>query len=198
MILTEKVDITITNQGKYWSSLGYGLHKQGTTITVSVKDLPKNSNKKVECLCDECNKVWSQSYQVIMKMKDIHRCYFCNRKYVGTINNSAENARKRAKTYIGPKHPRWNPNKKAFAEYAHKVRRITEETYKQNINLINPDNLPRTLCGVEGGYQLDHKISIKWGFLHSVNPKIIGNISNLQMIPWIENRKKHINITQIS
>lgn len=194
MIITEKIDITITNQGKYWSSLGYGTHKQGTIITVLVKDLPKNSNKKIECRCDVCNKVWVQSYQVIMKMKDTHKCNSCNRKYVGTINNSSENAKKRGKSYIGSNHPRWNPNKKAFSEYDYKVRRITEQNYEKNKHIINPDNLPRTLCGVENGYQLDHKISIKWGYTHGVNPKVIGSMENLQMLKWCENRKKHINI----
>jgi hypothetical protein len=189
MIISETATVTITNQGKYYASLGYGTHKQGTKLLVSVKHLLKNSNIRVECKCDECNKVFSRQYQLIMR-QEIHRCNSCHRKYVGSINGAAERAAIRGKSYIGSNHPRWNPDKKAFAAYAYKVRRITEENYEKHIQLINPDNLPRTLCGVDCGYQLDHKISIKWAFSNGLNPKIVGSVDNLQMLSWIDNRQK--------
>ena len=72
------------------------------------------------------------------------------------------------------------------------VRKITEENYNKYKEQINPNNHPRTLCGIENGYQLDHRVSIKWGFLHGVNPKVIGNVDNLQMLPWKENLTKGV------
>lgn len=48
----------------------------------------------------------------------------------------------------------------------------------------------RTLCGVEGGYQLDHIISIKEGFEKNIAPEIIGAPGNLQMLPWRDNLLK--------
>ena len=48
----------------------------------------------------------------------------------------------------------------------------------------------KTLCGVEGGWQLDHIISIKYGFENNIDPVIISSIENLQMLPWLDNVKK--------
>ena len=92
---------------------------------------------------------------------------------------------------MGENHPNWNPNKSAFQRYAYKVRRITEETYKKYKDIINPENLPRTLCGVEGGYQLDHRVSVHKGFKFGINPKVLGSLDNLQLLPWKDNRTKH-------
>lgn len=90
----------------------------------------------------------------------------------------------------GKDHPNFNPNKTEFSEYIYKVRIITENTYKDNINTINPNGYQRILCGVKGGYQLDHIISVKQGFDEGISPDIIGGLNNLQMLPWEENRNK--------
>jgi hypothetical protein len=42
-------------------------------------------------------------------------------------------------------------------------------------------------------YQLDHRFSIVQGFLQKVNPDVIGNIYNLQMLPSRENNSKGSN-----
>ncbi len=39
-------------------------------------------------------------------------------------------------------------------------------------------------------WHLDHKFSIAQGFLDGISPEIIGNIRNLEMLPWLENVKK--------
>lgn len=101
-----------------------------------------------------------------------------------------ENIIKASKTRIKEKHPRFNPNKPKFQEYAYKVRLITEKTYKENEKIINPLNYTRSLCGTENGYQLDHIISVKFGFDNNIPPEIIGGLENLQMLPWKENRNK--------
>jgi len=48
----------------------------------------------------------------------------------------------------------------------------------------------RGKCGIDGAYQLDHKISIDEGFKLGLLPYIVGNSENLQMIPWLENSRK--------
>jgi hypothetical protein len=69
MLLTQEVEVDISgNNQKYYEKLGYDIPRKknekykivvpkGTTIKVKVEDLPKNSTKKVEVLCDYCKKV---------------------------------------------------------------------------------------------------------------------------------------------
>jgi hypothetical protein len=45
----------------------------------------------------------------------------------------------------------------------------------------------RGMSGIDGAYQIDHKLSINFGFLNSIPPYIIGNINNLEMLPWKDN-----------
>ena len=48
----------------------------------------------------------------------------------------------------------------------------------------------RAVNGKEGGYTLDHKISIAKGFKEGIPAEIIGDISNLQMLPREDNINK--------
>jgi hypothetical protein len=93
----------------------------------------------------------------------------------------------------GECHPNYNPNRSVFEKYRQQVSILTEKTYVQHKEEINPNNHPRTLCGVEGGFQLDHIISVKKGFNQNLSPKDISNKSNLQMLPWKINRDKSSN-----
>ena len=62
-------------------------------------------------------------------------------------------------------------------------------TNQNNLALLeNYDK--RGLAGVEGSYQLDHKISVKYGFDNNIPPHIIGNINNIEMVPWFDNLSK--------
>lgn len=69
--------------------------------------------------------------------------------------------------------------------YTQLVRRITNLSLKlfdlQNINLRGRK---------KGQYQLDHKVSIYYGFTHVIEPYIIGSIHNLEMIPTSVNCSK--------
>jgi hypothetical protein len=66
---------------------------------------------------------------------------------------------------------------------------IIDTKYKE---VINPNNHPRTKAGIDGGYQLDHRISIKKAFSIGLNPKIVGSLDNLQMLSWSENIRKGV------
>ena len=80
--------------------------------------------------------------------------------------------------------------KSEYTKYSRKVRLLTERTYTKNYKKLNPNNLPRTLCGVDGGYQLDHIKSVRYCFDSGISIEDCSSIDNLQMITWQENLGK--------
>jgi hypothetical protein len=77
-----------------------------------------------------------------------------------------------------------------WKRYYNEVQRITNQ---QPITILeNYNKRGRAKHGTDA-YHLDHIISIKYGFDNDIDPSIIGNISNLRMIPWLENLKKSSN-----
>lgn len=73
-----------------------------------------------------------------------------------------------------------------WKKYKIDVWRVTKQ---QPLHLLeNFDQ--RGVNGEEGAYTLDHKISIKKGFIENISPEQIGHIDNLQMLPWEENITK--------
>ena len=76
-----------------------------------------------------------------------------------------------------------------YQKYRKQVKKLTEKTYKKYKDSINPNNFKRVTNG-NIGYQLDHRYSVFNGFLNNVDPKIISNRHNLQMLEWSENRRK--------
>jgi hypothetical protein len=80
-----------------------------------------------------------------------------------------------------------NPNIKEYTKYARKVHALSHKVYEQNKEIINPNNYPRTLCGVEGGWQLDHIITVKECFEKEILPEDASSLNNLRMLPWKEN-----------
>ena len=182
----QTIEVYISNNAKYYFHK-FGHLKQGVTIKVSPFDLPINSNKSVLAECDECKTVFSRSYQQLNRYPK-HLCNSCNRKSVGDSN------RIKQKTNgswgfgkSGENHPRWNPNKNDLQLYRNEVRHYTEN---QPLHLLENFDKPRGLCGVDGAYQLDHKVSIKYGFEHKIPARVIGDLSNLRFIPWQENNQK--------
>jgi hypothetical protein len=186
MIIQNNVEVQLGGFArKYWKNKGYDTNS--TKITVSVFDLSKDSKIKILYCCDVCGTKKKTNYGNISR-KQKHLCWNCSRKiYVEHMNNI-----RMVKYLTGKDHPKWNPNKPEFRKYSYKVRKITEENYTKYKDTINPENLPRTKCGVIGGYQLDHKISVMKGFEENIAPEIIGDIQNLQMLSWKENRNKGV------
>jgi len=74
----------------------------------------------------------------------------------------------------------------AFKKYHQQVRSTTQS---QPLHLLeNYDK--RGKAGQDGAYHIDHKFSVIEGFKQGVDPKVIGHISNLHMIPWEVNMVK--------
>jgi len=84
-----------------------------------------------------------------------------------------------------------------YRKYANKVQTLTRKTYNLYKEEINPLNLPRGVAGKEGSYHLDHKIPVRYGFDNMIDPAIIADKNNLQMLTWKDNvvkGKKFVDI----
>jgi len=81
---------------------------------------------------------------------------------------------------------------KKLNEFKLYKRKVISVTKKQPIHLLQNFN-KRGVSGIDGNYHLDHKFSIVEGFKQNISPEFIGNINNLEFIPWIENVKKRTN-----
>ena len=193
MIISKFVKVKIIPKNfKYFSELGYKLPPLGSprhgfkyySIDISVDHLEPRSNIYVDCVCDKCGEQYSQRY-----CRDTDVCYDCRHVKAMTGNKyGSANKGKSVEIMRGENHPRWNPNKTEYNEYASKVRRETSKHKPIYSTWENFDKIG--LCGIPGAYQLDHKVSVAYGFYNKVPPEIIGSIDNLEIITWEENRSK--------
>jgi hypothetical protein len=190
MITTETVEVKVSASNMtYWRDLGYSFPNPSPRlgiipiIQVKVYELKAKSNVIVDCKCDQCNSLFTRKISNSVNFCD--SCIRSQKMKNNTLGN-AHKGKERPHTR-GENHPRFNPNKTEFRRYASQVRSVTR---LQNISSLKNSDKPRGLCGVEGAYQLDHITSIKKGFLNNVCPTVIGDIGNLQFIPWKENRSK--------
>ena len=195
MILSHYAYIKIApNNYAHWKKLGYeirttggrGAKNTGQRIKVSVHDLLGGSNVSVSCRCNECGKKYIQRF-----CRNTDVCYPC-RKVIQMKGNTLGSIHRGRKipSMQGENNPRWNPKKKELATFTNRVHWLTRKTYEANVDTLNPHNHPRTLCGVEGGYQLDHKVSIKKAFELGWTPEQCADVINLQLLPWKDNREK--------
>lgn len=185
MFITESLKVTISNNGSYYESKGYGTLKQRDKIIVKIEDLPFNCNKIVKCRCDDCMLEFERQLQLLNKM-GVHRCRKCSMKNTSKIRDYT-NVIKNNQNNIGEKHPRFDHKKSEYAKYKGLVAYYTN---KQNLSLLENSDKPRGLAGTPGNYQLDHMVSVRYGFDNNIPPEIIGDISNLRFIPWEENLSK--------
>ena len=65
------------------------------------------------------------------------------------------------------------------------VRRVTEWSYSNNIDIIDPD---RTRSNE---FHVDHMVSVCYGFQNNIQPYIIGDITNLRMMDRTSNIQKY-------
>ena len=81
----------------------------------------------------------------------------------------------------------YGKNHSEFKYYQHKVHRLT---HKVRHLIEGYDESKQTRMGIDGGYQIDHIVDIKYGFDNNIPAETIADISNLQFITWEENIKK--------
>jgi len=192
MIIDEQIAIKVNaRHASYWREKGYHIPPvggrkpfeggdRGHEIMVKVKDLPSQSNIKVRCQCEKCGDRFTTKYSRTVR-RSYNWCQSCILK-TKMIGNS------RSKS--GKDHHRWNKNATEFQRYSTKVRVLTEKTYREYKDVINPQGLKRGRMGIDGAHQVDHKISVWYGFQNNMPPEIIAAVDNLQMLPWQENASK--------
>lgn len=82
---------------------------------------------------------------------------------------------------------RADPSVPEYQRYASLVHRLSGAVYLKNIDIINPERHPRTRCGVDGGWQLDHITTIRESFDKGIAPEDVSSLNNLRMLPWKQN-----------
>lgn len=134
-------------------------------------------------------------YHIINDIISIEKCEFCKtnvnfldysrgyRRFCSIKCSKNEEELKRIGIFKEQSH--WTSVKK---EYYKIVRRYTRRSLKKYN--INPENLPIGRNGDGNVYQIDHIIPIIEGFKKGLDPAIIGNIQNLQLLHWKDNNKK--------
>lgn len=141
------------------------------------------------------------------------RCKYCNKWFVPDKSKLCERIRqlcnrsgnKKAFLYCCDKHNFLCPHSnrvspEQLTEYQKYLRKVNVETghslkkYGYRIKNLH-------LRGAKYDYQLDHKYSIKSGFLYNIDPKIIGHWKNLEIITsknnHIKSRNNSIKIQQL-
>ena len=113
-----------------------------------------------------------------------HKKKMCSRQCCGVYNKNLDKSYMQTEAY---KETKRKPNTDMFKRYKNTVHRLSEQVYQQNKNIINPNNYIRTLAGVEGGYQLDHIITVRFGFDNNIPPEALAEAHNLRMLPWQQN-----------
>jgi len=76
-----------------------------------------------------------------------------------------------------------------YAKYRRQVNQFTSRSIR--LKYTQNELETRGLGGKNGAMNIDHKFSIVEGFRNNILPCIIGSQCNLELIPWLENYKKH-------
>ena len=80
-----------------------------------------------------------------------------------------------------------NPETPEFVRYKNKVHRLSHKIYEQFKDELNPQKLLIARCGVKNGYQIDHIITVRFGFDNHISEEEISKKENLRIIPWRDN-----------
>lgn len=84
MLKTSEIEIKMIGKNKqHYSNLGYDI--SGEFIFININDLPKNSGRMVDCICDDCNKdmkMTYQNYNIGISKNGKTICKKCIRNYV--------------------------------------------------------------------------------------------------------------------
>jgi transposase len=179
--------------------IGKSFNMSKMPINKLLKDLNllkkgKSDGKKIILSEEQKNKI-KELYVVEHKNREeISKITKLNKSYIEKILSKSNYRRTKSegttigmlKRFSGISYEDFLKNLNDFKKYKRKVVSITK---KQPIhNLLNFNK--RGVSGVDGNYHLDHKFSIVEGFKQKISPWIIGNIINLEFIPWEENVKK--------
>jgi len=114
-----------------------------------------------------------------------------------TLKKSAE-LRKRVwfNTVLSDKYDSYEDWVDSFTDKELYYKAVRNETERQPLHLLeNYDKRGRTDLA-DDVYHVDHIYPIIMGFVNDIPPEVIGNIKNLQMLPYEENIKKGFKINK--
>jgi hypothetical protein len=118
---------------------------------------------------------------------------YCSRKCMYSSLEYRDMLKSRDKSYMMTEKYRRTKMKEGTAEYkryCNRVHKLSQKIYEENISILNPHGHVRTLCGVDGGYQLDHIVPLRYGFDNGITPEEISSLNNLRLLPWKQNLTK--------
>lgn len=152
--------------------------------------------------CLECNvKIkYSDKYHMIWANNQKSLCMSCTfsgkgNSFYGKFH-SDESKRKMGAAlldYRNEKNPNWQGKKLLKSDFKKYYLDVISTTNRQPLQLLENYEY-RGRAGINGAFHLDHIYPISRGFENNIASKIIGNIDNLQMLPWKENILKSNNI----
>ena len=177
------------------------LYKEGnSTLKIAeICDCSKRSvlNILIENKIDRDN-IYESSHKSIELIKDLYLSGYSMNNISDKLNipystinynlHKLDIVRTEDKFRLGIDYDEWLKNLPIYQKYKSDVIKITNKQPIEKLKFFDK----RGLCGVEGAYQLDHKFSISEGFKQGIEPEIIGNIVNLEFIPWEENLNKGV------
>ena len=149
---------------------------------------PGNNNKKRTKYKTNC-KICNEEFETIPSTKQIYcsrKCMHIDPDYITKIKNAD-------KSYMQTEEYRKTLMKDDTLEYKrfrNRVTKLSEKIYNENKQILNPNNFIRTKCGVDNGYQLDHKLSVRKSFDEGMTPEEVSRLENLQLLPWKQNLLK--------
>lgn len=140
--------------------------------------------------CDVCGKdMWVRPSETNRK--------YCSRECMSVSEEQRNKMRSIDRSYMLTEEYRNKMSKDttpAYKRYANRVHKLTQKIYEENEHIINPEGHQRTLCGTDGGYQLDHIIPVRYGFDNNIPAEELARIDNLRMLPWKQNLLKRDRI----
>jgi transposase len=147
-----------------------------------------NLTEEQECIIKKMYLVEYKSYSEISKKTKLSKSFIQNYLYkIGQRRTKSEGASVGGvKKYRNVLYSDYLAQLPEYEKYRKKVLSITN---KQPISMLENYNKRGTYKNSES-YHLDHKFSIMEGFKNNILPEIIGDIKNLEFLPWKENLKK--------
>jgi hypothetical protein len=208
MLLTSKIGIKIVPTNINNFKKHYPQIKLYDSIEVNVDELSNNSIVLIKCKCDICQETKKLQYRKYLKNIRIYDYYSCKK-----CKNLKTSITK--KSLYGD--PNYNNSKKMiltkenmglyipasqvddFRRYRKIVNRFTYKSKKtlyknwNGLDFYDSENILDNLNLLSKNMQyptVDHKISIKKGFVRNIPPYLIGSIDNLCITKRITNLLK--------
>ena len=147
--------------------------------------------------CPDCNKVlyYSSKWHSDDAERNGRICNSCSTyRYKKTFNHVIDEdaIKKMRATKAG--FTSWEEYKQKYPMKKSYINEVHNLTRKQPLHTLpNYSKLEenRGRMGVEGAYQIDHIISINKGWKDMIPAEEIANITNLQIMKWEDNLRKH-------